>query len=66
MICALSAIGNWKIGLIARQTSRGGGEVGMMETYFAIRVYAFYAMLAALVICGIILLVIVIKQSKRR
>ena len=48
-----------------RGTEEGGGA-GMMETYFAIRVYAFYAMLAALVICGIILLVIVIKQSKRR
>lgn len=38
----------------------------MMETYFAIRVYAFYVMLGVLGICGIILLVILIKESNKR
>lgn len=38
----------------------------MTETYFAIRVYELYVGLAALLICGIILLVLILKQTKRR
>ena len=38
----------------------------MIETYFAIRVYALYAMIAALGICGIIILVILTKDRFKR
>lgn len=38
----------------------------MIETYFAIRVYALYAMIAALGICGIIILVILTKDHFKR
>ena len=38
----------------------------MIETYFAIRLYVFYAMIVALGICGITLLVILIKDRFKR
>lgn len=50
----------------ANRRAEGGDTVGMMETYFAIRIYAFYVMLGVLGICGIILLVILIKESNKR
>ena len=53
-------------GHLARPMSRGGGEVGMIETYFAIRLYVLYAMIVALGICGITLLVILIKDRFNR
>lgn len=38
----------------------------MIETYFAIRLYVLYAMIVALGMCGITLLVILIKDRFKR
>lgn len=38
----------------------------MVETYFAIRVYVLYAMLAVLGVCGIIIAVLLLIGNKKR